>query len=140
MPHISSQVRLQVPAKTVFLPTRRIHTEDINCHTFPTTQNFTRKHYNFLSQSFQPKTVRQDFHHTTKETSLRFTAQITRKCTVTVFIRHENQHRTQRERAHAHARTHTHTHSTLNEMHRFLFSGSTILFLAAFLRFLFGIE
>ena len=104
-------------------------------HTFPTTQNFTWKHYNFLSQSFQPKTVRQDFQHTNKETSLRFTVQITRKCTVRVFtgIKTSTVLKT-------HTHTHTHTHRTLNEMHRFLFSGRTALFLAAFLRFLFGTE
>jgi hypothetical protein len=41
--------------------------------------------------------------HTRKETTFRFTVQITRKCAVWVFIRHENQHPTEH--------THTHTHT-----------------------------
>jgi len=59
----------------------------------------------FLRDSSRRRYVK-IYHHTNKETSLRFTVQITRKCTFTVFIRHENQHRTQSARA----RAHTHTH------------------------------
>jgi PhoPQ-activated pathogenicity-related protein len=89
---------------TDIFPTRRINTKQsiTVTFTFPTTQNLTRKHYNFLSQSFQPKTLSQDFQHRRKNLFV-LPFKLREKCTVWIFIKHESQHGTQH--------THTHTHT-----------------------------